>query len=273
MAVVDSKDLYTFISTGDKVAMYTLRVMCLCRVQVGDSAFNEMRDYYIQNLSNDKATAEAKAAEMSGLMNLEFKGNADFELNEIRRIRDEMASEKREAAERAHQERIAEWAAERAEQIQAGVFIMGKHTGKTAAEVAVEDLGYLFWLAGEVEANGKLGICAKIAANYIQLTGVELPGYIGEVDQPIEVTATLKRVFWTQSQYPTLMHIATTVQGNEIVFFSVAQGFKEIEIGQTFTITGTVKEQREGWGGTKQTVIGKPKLPKPAKAAKVKKVV
>lgn len=262
------KSLYTFISTGDKTAMYTLRVMCLCRVQVGEESFTEMRDYYIQNLSNDKATAEAKAAEMSGMMQLPFKGNADFDLNEIRRNRDAQALEQREAAERAHNERLAAWAAERDEQIQAGVFIMGKHTGKTAAEVATDDLGYLFWLAGEIEASGKLGICAKIAADYIESTGIQLPGYVGTVDQPIELTLTLKRAFWTQGQYPTLMHIATTAQGNEIVFFSVAQGFKEIEIGQQFTITGTVKDQREGWGGTKQTVINKPKLPK---AAKVKK--
>lgn len=271
MAVVESKALYSFISTGDKTAMYTLRIMCLDTVQWGAESFKEMNHYYIQNLSNDKATAEAKAVEMSALMQLPFKGNADFDLNEIRRNRDAQAKEQREAAERAHVERLAALEAERVELIQAGVMIMGKHTGKTAAEVAADDLGYLFWLAGEIEASGKLGICAKIAADYIESTGIQLPGYVGEIEQPIELTLTLKRAFWTQSQYPTLMHIATTPQGNEIVFFSVAQGFKEIEIGQTFTITGTVKEQREGWGGVKQTVINKPKLPKPAKPAKVKK--
>lgn len=262
MAVTDTKALYTFISTGDKVAMYTLRVMMKCRIQVGQDSFFELRDYYIQNLSNDKATAEAKAVQMSEMMQLEFKGNADFELNEIRRTRDAQALELRQAAERAHIERLAAWDAERTEQIQAGVFIMGKYTGKTAAEVAADDLGYLFWLAGEIEANGKLGICAKIAANYINETGVQLPGYVGEVGEPIELALTLKRVFWTQGQFPTLMHIATTPQGNEVVFFSVAQGFKEIEIGQSFTITGTVKDQREGYNGQKQTIINKPKLPK-----------
>lgn len=266
--VTDTKALYNFISTGDKTAMYTLRVMMMCRVQVGRESFNEMRDYYIQNLSTDKATAEAKAVHMSELMDVPFKGNADFDLNEIRRNRDAQALEVRKAAERAHVERLAAWAAERDEQIQAGVFICGKYTGQTAAEVAAADVNYLFWMASEVEASGKLGVCAKIAADYIAANDVQRPGYVGEVDKPIEVTLTLNKAFWTQSQYPTLMHVCTTANGEEVVFYSVAQGFKEIEIGQQFTITGTVKEHRTGWGGGKQTIVNKPKLPK---AAKVKK--
>ena len=271
MAIANSEAKYTFISTGDKVAMYTLRVMCLDTVQWGAESFKEMNHYYIQNLSNDKDTAESKAVEMSALMGLPFKGNADFELNEIRRVRDAEATAKREASERAYAERVAAWEAEKVEQIQAGVFILGKHTGLTAAEVAATDLGYLFWVAQQTDATGKMAVCVAIAANYIKETGVELPGYVGTVDQPIELTLTLKRVVWTQSQYPTLMHTAQTPEGNEVIFYSVAQGFKEIEIGQTFTITGTVKEQREGWNGQKQTIINKPKLPKPAKPAKAKK--
>ena len=93
-----------------------------------------------------------------------------------------------------------------------------------------------------------------------------MPGYIGVVGEAIElVNLTLKRAFWTQSQYPSLMHICEAETGEEIVFYSTAAGFKAIEIGGTFSITGTVKEQREGWGGTKQTIINKPKLPKAKK--------
>lgn len=260
MALADTKSLYTFISTGDKTAMYTLRVMCLCTVTVGGENFKEMRDYYIQNLSTEKDKAEQKAGELSALLNLEFRGNADFDLSEIRRNRDSMAAEKREAAERAHNERLAAWDAERSEQLKAGMFLVGKYVGSTPADVAAIDLGYVLWIAKEVDASGKLGISARIAAEWIEANNIQAPGYIGEVNATIEVTATLKRVFWTQGQFPTLMHIATADSGEEIVFFSVAKAFKEIEIGQRFCIRGMVKDQREGWGGSKQTVIGKPKL-------------
>lgn len=269
MAIIDQQALYTFISTGDKTAMYTLRIMFRCTVVIEGVRGTEMRDEYIQNLSNDKETAEQKARYMSEKLELPFKGNADFDLNEIRRSREGEAAARREAFEREARERAEAWEAQKVEDINAGVMLMGKHIGKTAAEVAETDKAYLFWLAGEIEASGKLGICAQIAAKYIAETNLQLPGYVGVVGEAIElVDLTLKRAFWTQGQYPTLMHVCEAVTGEEIVFFSTAAGFKAIEIGGKFSITGTVKDQREGWGGTKQTIINKPKLPK---APKVKK--
>lgn len=261
MAIAKSEPKYTFISTGDKTAMYTLRVMCLDTVVMFGESHKVLNHYYIQNLSTDKETAEAKAVEMSEAMGLPFKGNADFDLKEIRRTRDAEAKEKREAIEAARVQREKEWAEEREQLESDGVMLIGKYAGQTAAEIAKVDPGYLFWLADQIESGWKMGICAKIAAKYIAETGLEKPGFVGEVGENLTITLTLNRSGWTSGRFPTIRFVCSDDMGRQIVFFSTAEKFKALRNGDQFTITGLVKEHSE-WCDQKQTIINRPKLAK-----------
>lgn len=260
--IVESKALYAYISTGDKTAMYTLRVMCEDKLVIGGETSFTLNSYYYQNLSNNKQLAEEKAEAFAEAMGIPFKGDANFELNEIKRQRDAMAKEKREALERAYQEKIEKEAAERAERVSEGIILVGKYEGQTVEMVWKNDKGYVWWLASMTNCQGKLGISADIAAKFIADNNIQKPGYVGIVGEELEISLTLRRASWTSGQYPTLMWLCEDEEGHEVVFFSVAKAFKELEDGETFKVKGLVKEQREGWNGNKQTILNKPKMVK-----------
>lgn len=257
--IVESKAIYVYISTGEKTAMYTLRVMCEDKLVIGGETSFTFNSYYCKNLSNNKELAEEKAEAYAEAMGIPFKGDANFELNEIKRQRDALAKEKREALERAYQEKIEKEAAERAERVVEGIILVGKYEGQTAEMVWKQDKGYIWWLASMTGCQGKLGISADIAAKFIADNKIEQPGYVGIIGEELETTLTLRRCSWTSGQYPTLMWLCEDEEGREVVFFSVAKAFKELDIGETFKVKGLVKDQRDGWNGNKQTILNKPK--------------
>lgn len=254
--------LYTFISTGDKVGFYTLRVMENVGVYIEGQLRVIKKDFYIQNLSTDKQVAVEKAEKISEEMGLPFYGNAEFDLEEIRRRSAEETKAQKEAQERAIREQEEKIKQEFIAAVGDSVFLTGKYTGRTASDVANVDVGYLFWLASAFEegSHSKFQINAYIAKKFIEENNIKQPGYIGEVGGEITTTLTLKYSKWTNGQFPTIMFVANTSFGEEVMFFSVAKKFQALENGNTFSIKGMVKEQRESFSGNKQTIINKPKM-------------
>lgn len=254
--------LYTFISTGDKVGFYTLRVMENVGVYIDGQLRVIKKDFYIQNLSTDKQVAVEKAEQISAELELPFYGNADFDLEEIRRRSAEETKAQKEAQERAVREREEKIQQEFISAVGESVFVTGKYIGQTANEVSKIDVTYLFWLASAYEegSRSKFQINASIAKKYIEENNIQRPGYVGEIGNEVSVSLKLKRSQWINSQFPSIMFIASTATGEEVMFFSVAKKFQALNEEDEFTIKGMVKDHRESYGGNKQTIINKPKM-------------
>lgn len=80
----------TFISTGDKKSMYTLRKW---GVLIKDDGQEEMNSLFIQNLATDKERALQKGRLLSQKYDVPFTEEIDFDLNEIQRMQREEEEE------------------------------------------------------------------------------------------------------------------------------------------------------------------------------------
>lgn len=258
--IINSKPLYGFISTGDKTAMYTLRIMESCLVGGPDGGSIMNLDYYVKNLSNNKEKAEAVAAEICEDIGVPLKSDASFELNEIKRRKSEMLAAEREAYEKEIQERQEKIEREFDSSVLESVFLSGKYIGKTPAEA---DLGYLFWLAeqGVSGSKSKYDINVQIAQNYIEQNNIQKPGYVGIVGEQIELELKLISCYTTNGRFLSYVFKSVTPTGEAVVFFSTSKKFLALKDGDTFKITGLVRSQDE-YNGQNSTVINKPKMGK-----------
>jgi hypothetical protein len=258
--------IYTFISTGEKTALYTLR--CMYEVPVVIQGVNRviLKDYHVQNLSNDKAVAEEKAEYLSAQIGVPFKGNAEFDLNEIRRRKSEEVAAQREAVERAIKEAEEKLQAEYVRSMQEGVLLCGKYRGMSPSEV--EDVDYLRWMASQTDLEApeglersKWSISCQIAAKWLKEHPVKESEWVGEVGDKINLHLKLCKIYFIQGQWPTILYKCITEDGDSVVFYTVASGFSNLIVGEWFDVTGTVKKLDE-YKGVKQTVLNRPKLVK-----------
>lgn len=252
-----------FISTGEKFGFYTLRGIFLVAIHIQGERRVITRDYFFRNLSTDKAKAETLAQEYAEQYGVPFTGNAEFALDEIKRRK---AEEVREQAERVA--RLVREAEEQAKEeytrvVQEGVFVCGKYTGKTAAQVDKFDRKYLFWAAEQfiegLHAN-KFNVNCALAKKYIEENNIEKGGFVGVVGEQIELNLTLVNSFWTRGQFPSIQFLCFDENGNDVCFFSTAKGFKALNNGEKFSIRGLVKQHYTNWKGEKSTTINKPKM-------------
>lgn len=255
-----------FISTGDKVAMYTLRGTFLKKIQWRGESKIVSVDYFFRNLSTDQQEAQRKAQMFAETYGVPLVGGAGFNLNEIKRRRSDEVEAERERIEQVQREYETRMAKEIEEQTEVavteGVFLVGKYLGKKPSEI--NDNAYLFWLAGlEFDEQNvffdKLKINHMLAASYIESAGISRSEFIGAVGEEVQVKVKLVSARWTQGAYPTICFKCQDEVGNMVTFFSVGKKFKELEVGGEFMIKGVVKEHNI-WNQQKSTVINKPKM-------------
>lgn len=261
------KPMYGFISTGDKVAMYTLRVMYTGWEEFGGERFRATRDYYHGNLSTDKNTANIKALEYCKNEGIEFKSDATFDLNEIKRRSHEEVERLREIERKEREAAFAEYRekklAEYTEARTSRVLLCGKYQG-----VAVEnvDLGYVSWCAKQsddfVSDDGipsRFGVNIEICKEYLEKTGLGDSKWIGSIGDVVELSLKLQTVKWTKSQFPSVMFVGTDDAGNEVKFFTTSKKFNDIKAGDTIKVSGVVTSHDE-WNDRKSTLLKKQKL-------------
>lgn len=271
---MSEKILYGFISTGDKIAMYTLRLMYEVPVYQKDCegrgylAGYTHKDYYVKNLSNDKAKAEAAAEDICKGYGVPFKGNAEFELNEIRRRRSEEVAAYREAAERATREFERRQAEEFERVIREGVILVGKYKGMTAAEIATVDLDYVIWMStGDLleGARDPMTVSTRIAKAYLEANPPVIAGHIGVVGEALTAKVVVKSIRGFNGFYGTSWAFSCVAEGGErISFFTTSKKLLELEEGEEFVLEGVVSEHGQ-YNGFPQTVVKKPKIAKPKK--------
>lgn len=256
--------LFAFIGTGDKIAMYTLRVMNEYTSTYQGETVTFIDSEYVRNLSTDKSKAETLASEFADHNNMEFRGNAEFELNEIRRTRDEQSALVAEARA-AHLVQVQKDARDDYERkIQDGIFLSGKYKGMTPAEVFSIEPGYIFWFADQSGMNKSIyTIDADLASKFISECGIEKPGHIGNVGDQLTTEVRMGRVSWFPNQFGGMSAVVTCYDSKNrmINFFTTAKKLTENEIGTKLTITGLISEHGE-YNDMPQTLLKKPKIVK-----------
>lgn len=259
---------YTFISTGDKTAFYTLREGGDLTVLVNNVYVTYFHTYHIQNLSTDRDTALTKGNEISEHLGLPFKPNADFDLNEIKRRSHEEAEAHRRAEIEAEEARRTE-AAELYEAAKTdGLLLVGKYISKTAEEVAEIDPDYLYWMAAEADPEAvrfsKFNASALIAKKWADANPLPISEWVGEEGTKVEFEGRLTKTVDINGMYPTTLFRFVTEDGNVIIIYSTAKKMNELEAGDTVKILATVKKHDRSFyephGNNKVTVLNRPKV-------------
>lgn len=248
---------HTFISTGDKVAMYTLREAGI--YTEGDNMMYV--DYFIQNLSNDRDKAIEKAKVISTEIGLTFRTDGElFGLNEIKRMRTEerirIEMIKEEEQNRKDKEVRESFDAE----VSDGNFILGKYVGESPSDVATnhEDIAYIKWFAAQyVEGEvSRFNINAAIAKKWIDANPQPESSALGEVHENLTVTGKVIVSMNTESFYGiTRMVVIKDDECNVVKMYSTAKKINDLRVGDTITVTGKVKSHTT-YRGEKQTNIG-----------------
>lgn len=259
---------YTFLSTGDKTAMYTLREYGLAMgVDMKGQRYEFMTTFYIQNLSTDKEKALAKGAEISANINLPFKANADFDLNEIKRKSREAAEQERADAEAYEQERRVKATQDYTNALGEGVMLAGKYTGDEVEKVGEQDVEYLQWFAGQavdIDYYSKFHATAKIAAKWLEENPQPISEFQGEVGDTLIFSGIVTKALEMNGQFYTVLYRFKTATGNIITTFTTAKAFDEVQVGDELTISAKVKAHEhspyELQDNDKVTVVARPKI-------------
>lgn len=260
----DYNELYTFVSTGDKTAMYTLRVMCFVKHSEG----HYMKDYYIRNLSTDKEKANVAARFFSEQMGLPLKSDAHFDLNEIKRRKSEEIEQARLHQERIEQERIEKQRIENLEKIEENVFLIGKYTGETPHEVAAAgDVQYIQWLANQAQDVNdnyfdKFNISAIIAKKWVEENPLPESEFVGEVGVKSTFKVRINYVRCVQSfRSVTYLFHMSDENGNVLKTFSTAKSMMDAPENEWITIQATVKQHDNcPYENKKVTMLKRPKV-------------
>lgn len=259
--------IFGFVSTGDKTAMYTFRVMYDVMVVINGVNRVISRDYYHQNLSTDKDKANRMAQQFCDAIGIPFKGAAEFDLQEIKRRTSEEIAEQLARAEKAAAEQHVRYVQKMQDDfengVKEGVFLTGKFTGKTAAEVSVIDPDYLFWIASQYFAYDvptRFTVGIELAKRFITENNFEKPGHIGAVDEKVEIDVTLfNKIQMVRGQFPSMLFLARTDTGETVKWFTMSKKFTTLPVGQRLKVGGIVKAHEE-WKGKCSTALSKPKL-------------
>lgn len=253
MAIVYHEALHAFISTGEQTKMYTYRE--LFRVdyitRCGDGRIDTRpgtRAVHVTNLSTNKERAVAKAKLLAQSSGLELRGNADFDLETIRREKREVYEQRRVAVQRAEQAQAEQARAEYANYVSRGVMLVGKHQGLTPAEIVENDpingRGYLQYFADQYREDVVTAgnATALLASEYLQANPIEDSKWIGEVGSKVTVAGTVVKAQWTQSQFPSYMVKFVDALGNKLMLFTTAKAFVGLDTGDTIAVAATVKK-------------------------------
>jgi hypothetical protein len=261
---MEMKALYGFISTGDKVALYTLRIMYEVPVRTEFGISWIMEEHYIRNLSNDKDKALEKANLLLSDMGLSLKGDPSFDLNEIKRRSSEALESERDALAKKTAEIKAEAEKVFVEACGKNVFLVGKHIGFTPEDVYSKDPSYILWLNGmeiESEILNKFDVNVKIAKDFVVKNDIKGPTFVGEVGEKITLNLTLIKSYALIGYFRSIVFTCKTPENNIVKFFSTAKGFLALEDGDSFSVVGTVKSHND-YSGRKSTSINRPKMAK-----------
>lgn len=237
---------HTFISTGAKTAMYTLREAGYFTTEYGTA----YADFYITNLSNDKDTAIEKAAKISNEYDLPFRTDGElFSLNEIKRRAAEEVEAQRVAREKAEQEKIQQEQEFYEISLSEGMILVGKYAGRTIDEVVSITKGYIEWLSTQYNegAVSAFNVGAKLAHDWVK-ANVKDSEYVGTVGEKITVTGEVKTTRSVSGFYGTTRMVVVATENGELVkLYSTAKAAYALREGDNVSITGKVKSHEKDY--------------------------
>lgn len=236
------------------------------------TAIKETRSFHHFNLSQDADEAYSKAVEAAANFGLKLtctRADLDTQMLEIKRATAAEMAEREERAAKWEAERKALRDAELARKIEltnSGFFAFGKFCDKSFNDV---DPGYLEWFVSardDFEAGSLLQITAdailRLAADRLPVKP-DATATIGEIGKRLDVRVTVVRSFgfWRESfsgYGSERVYITTMVTDDRVCVVVKSTAFAP-DVGETFTLRGTVKEHSE-YKGQMQTIMQRVKI-------------
>lgn len=257
--MIKDNSSYCFISTGSLSSFYTLRVSSLDYDGRGKAY---KREYFVKNLSTDKEKALEEAQSYAEKNDLTLMNNPDFDLNEIKRMKQEDIKRSiKEKQEKEEKERIEKQEAFE-KTIRSLIFINGKYSSLTVEDVFKKDPGYVYYLNGlwhDNLSNRYENINVHIVHRWIAENDVKSE-FIGTNGKLEEFELTYNSQFQIYGRFVTIKHNCS-LGPNLVMFNSSAKGFLELKSGDTFKVKGTVSHYTHS-NGNKITILNKPKIVK-----------
>lgn len=265
-----------FVSVGATGAMFTLRQTYLHTWYSGSSETRngvfqgqvhyEERNHHVQNLGTTLDVAFPKAQQLARAAGLQLSSTLESLRDDLRKITKRTAEEVHEdmmeqryvnAANHAMwAQRNDELRMERMAKFPLWTFSYGQYEGKTVAEVAEFDRGYLEWITKETGDDPML--FQMQIATYLETHPVAAleSNHVGDVKERIEITGTVnKRFTLPNSEWGSDLIKITDDAGNVFVTFYSGTAW-DPEVGSVVHIKATVKDHgiRDD---VKQTMIGR----------------
>ncbi len=278
---ISHRDIGVVISAGETTKMYTLRVLQEGEMVTQGVAFQCKQTTYLQNLSTDLETAKVKAAKIGALMGLQLIDamTTDRTLFEIERNTPEVTErlrvereQKSEAKEQARRQERHDWVLGNIGPINqgyidAGQFFMGKHAGRSIAQVVKFDPSYIEFLLSDVPSLEELGgfytSIAQLQSDLIRKMDLVIEhkesNHVGaEKDKlVIDVTCTNKTGF--ASDYGWVdRYTCVDAEGNTFLIDYTGCAW-EMEVFGEYQVRGTVKSHGD-FREVKQTKLTRCKV-------------
>jgi hypothetical protein len=249
------KPLYTFISTGDKGAMYTLRL----KVLVSNlTAGSYQKDEFVCVLRNNYEKAVALAQERTKSMTVPFKLAPEFknepESGQVVNYRDLQL-------EKEHQEKELQQA-NYDRDVLIGVLLIGKYKGLSVLEVAEIDPNYLHFMDKKFHLEQAISP-RKVTIDIIKQWVAKNPrrnavwGTVGEVTTGKMMLSN--RVHFLNAYGSSYLFDFTADNGANVIYYTREKPFLELSIGANVTVSALVHSQEEV-NGSSRTLIKKAKL-------------
>ena len=270
------KTIGAYVSYGEGVKMYTLRVLTEGYDVIGDMKAFMRRDYYVKNLSINREQAIAKAKAYADSNNIKFldSDSSKRELEEIRRRnKEEVESRRRVSEENALREsqRQYESVVEEVEKVGVDIVVFGKYKGSRINDVIESDPEYIKYLLDQNEHRLPIEwprdvyeyclntIFKTVKENDIDLVPEAVSEFIGSVGDKITVQVTVKRKVHIDGYYSSsTLYVFEDVEGNIITTYYSGKKWKASP-GDKGLIEGTVKKH-ELYNDVKQTVLNRVKF-------------
>jgi hypothetical protein len=248
--------LYTYISTGDKTAMYTLRE----RVDVVTIHGTIPKDRFIAILSNsyDKALSKAVELTMSLPYSIPLKAN-QFELNDREKLSESISSFKdTEIVEDYDLIQDKKFEVD----VVSGVLLVGKYSNHTIEEVAKNDPDYLYYVSSawdEPVKHSARAVTYAIIKKWVDANPKE-ESFFGVVGEKYVSNVVLKKKSMIQGVYGLSYALNfETSTGQRLVTYTTAKKFVELEVGSELSMEFLVHSHDDRSVG-KVTTIKKGKI-------------
>jgi hypothetical protein len=272
-----------FIGIGETCAFYTLRETylhetylpsdtamggCVLNGSYQGEVIREVRSFHHFNLAQDQVEAFEKAQAVARELGMDLITKREALSTMMRDIKrrdeEQMRAARLEAAVRANEyvdTHADRWMMENLTTTPRNTFRIGKHAGKTFAEVNQFDRDYLEFMAVADDRFSKpeselRRLCLETFLEKTPAVLIETDDHFGTIGDRVTIDVTIKSVKVLHTDYGTTLLIKMVgSEGHRFTSFYSGNKFNP-KAGETFTVKATIKDH-DDYDGINQTLLNR----------------